>query len=204
MKSFTIILTSLIFFSCSKSKIKTILDFELGMTHDDYKKHAYKLENSNIISFRLGVNGEVRWGNIDNQIINYTVVVDDSLRVLTEIRGFLGGIDNENSKMTQIDMLFRYPISDYEKRKFYNMMEAKYGKPEVPFYKNQEYQLWYATWNKQNMVIRMILGDYDNPAMIIPQQAYGVVTYEARGNFLKKIDKENNDNSGKIKVDNKF
>lgn len=173
----------LTFYSCNSYRKQTFLDFEFGMTYNEYLMHAKNLEKSGFIT------------KLDGREFDYSIKIGDSNYVVFHFKAYV----YSNARLTMLEGHLASNLSDAEKKQLYEVLALKHGQPSEPFAKNQENKIWYAVWNQDNDIdIRLVLADYDKTI------ENGDLIFMATGKLSKNIEEKNKKENGIINVDNKY
>lgn len=185
-----LILIILLLNSCNNYRQKTFLDFEFGMSYSEYKQHAIKLQNQNLID------------NLNDNFFDYYLALDDykidvdGITIPKMVKFSTVAHVNRNSRLFSIVLHTDELLNDNELKSIYNIFEAKHGKPRVEWYKNEGIKCWVAIWK---------IGDVELYMMFNYESGEGsYISFTPRGSLLKNIDAKDKKENGVIDIENKY
>ena len=169
--------------SCKNYRKKTFLDFEFGMTYQEYINHAQALERSGFI--------EINKTHPD--VFEYSLKMSEGKYVFHHVRmQFIYG------RLTTIYADIVYNLNDYDKKQLFNVYQSKYQKPEYPFEKNTKDNYWYTSWDFGETDLTFLLSDNHETF------GNGVITFSATGSLRDNIEEKGKKEKGVIDVNNKY
>ncbi len=177
---FTVIIVLIFYQGCTPSKIKTFLDFELGMSYVDYSNHAVELRK-NLIIQDLNPN--------DYKSFRYGIKLNDSDYVFFGIHAYI----YPSSKLTMISGSSSQILNLSQKQRLVEIFAANNGAPTTPLTEYDDH-IWRAEWsNNKNIDVRLVFSDSAD------DQTKTYFHFMATGKFSEKIDPDN-----RIKIKNKY
>jgi hypothetical protein len=176
LKTCLILFLALSMLSCKTYRKTTFLDFEFGMTWDEYIVHARNLQSSGIIK------------NLNGRTFEYSLDLGNGkfafFNVVINVFG--------NSRLSYISADLKYDLNEQEEKILLNNLESKYGSPTDPYKKFDE-KLWRAAWDQKTSSIVFLMGGYN-----------GSIIYSAEGSLYDNIKAKDKKESGDIDVKNKY
>ncbi len=165
---------------CTPSRIKTFLDFELGMTYAEYSNHAIELRK-NLIIQDLDPN--------DYKSFRYAIKLNDSDYVFFGIHAYV----YPSSNLTMISGSSSQILSLSQKKKLVEIFSNRNGKPTTELTEYND-NIWRAEWsNDENIDVRLVFTDSSK------DQTKTYFHFMASGRFRDKIDPDKS-----IKIKNSY
>ncbi|MFL5741920.1 MAG: hypothetical protein ACJ75B_16980 [Flavisolibacter sp.] len=214
MKVVSLFILAILLFSCTGSKKKTFLDFELGMTPSEYYEHAIDLKSKGVIELKSVTNTSAMGllfvatpiGTTEADLIIHKMEFKNSdgteFNFVGEVRGDVF-FDGRQFPMTSISYEFKHQNgtflnkTDYEKLK--KTLSEKYGTGFVEDYGLGDGNFYRAHWDKGNYVVEMVVDER-------PEYRRAKLFYYASGSLGNNIDRKIQEikNKEENKVQNKF
>lgn len=182
-KKLYLILTLALLVSCNNYKKKTFLDFELGMTYDEFITHAQNLEKSGFIT------------KLDRTDFEYSIKLKDNSYLIFNVHAYV----YPNSRLSMISGECAYKLNDKEKQQFYDVFVSKHGQTTEPFRKDYSTNIWRAVWDKNDIDLRLVFIDEDNEGRW--KSSFNIMATGTLSDNIKEMDKKEN---GLIDVKNKY
>ncbi|QIA08831.1 hypothetical protein [Draconibacterium halophilum] len=171
------------FVSCNNYKEKTFLDFEFGMTYNEYINHARSLQKSGFIS------------NLNGTDFDYTIKLSENEFVFFRVHAYV----YSNSRLSMISADSKYDLNDKEKEQLYKIFVANRGQTTEPYRKSYSENIWRAIWDYRNTDTRIVFVDKDEDG-----EWETSINYMATGNLRDRIDRKDKKENGIIDVKNKY
>ena len=183
---FGIVLSIFLFVSCSPSKKKTFLDFELGMTYKEYIAHANNLYKSGHIT------------KLNGKDFHYTIKLNDDNYVFFKVHAYVYG----NSRLSMLQAESIYNLSDDEKNQLYNIFVKNKGTTSQPYFENSANN-WIAVWGDKDLWGDEVI---DERLVFIREDSgwRSTLVFMATGGLSDNIDKLDKKENGYIDIENKF
>lgn len=169
--------------SCSDNdRKKTFLDFEYGMTSEEFSNHANDLQKSKIIS------------NLNGNTFEYAMSTLNDKHAYFKCRAFV----YKGIRLTSIRCELKYSMSNEERDAIINSLTSKYGTPSYGFKVNPYApQVSNVSWALTDHDVSVTVGN-SNPINEF------TLEYNASGTLYKNIQKKDKKENGIIDVDNKY
>jgi hypothetical protein len=175
-----LIISFIFLVGCTPSRIKTFLDFELGMTYVEYSNHAIELRR-NLIIQDLNPN--------DYKSFNYSIKLSDSDYVHFNVQAYVYPSGN----LTMISGRSSQVLNLSQKKKLVEVFANRNGSPSTALTEYND-DIWRATWeNDKNIDIRLVFTDSSK------DETKTYFHFMASGNFNEKIDPDKS-----IKINNAY
>jgi hypothetical protein len=173
----------IVLFSCnSMDRKKTFLDFDFGMTYQEFNKHAYDLQKSGIIS------------NLNDKTFEYIMHTTSNKPIYLKCNAFV----YSNMRLKSIGCELKYAIGKEEKDGIVNSLISKYGNPTYTLKVNSDFpDVSNVSWSNKNDDLYVTMGN-SNPTNEFK------IEYRASGDLYKNIEKKDKKENGIIDVNNKY
>jgi hypothetical protein len=195
------ILLTLAVFSCNTitTKEKTFLDYEFGMSYDEYHKHTMTLYYENKIKFVSGLGtsamGLVYTPNIDagnsSNLIEYKLSLPNerggTYNFIGEVRGDVSR-NNPSSLLTSIGYRFEWGIGDqlnlFGYKQVQKALSLKYGNTYVEdSVIDKEGKMYRSTWENKNTGFSFVVDER-------PEFRRAEFFYYAKGSLEENINRK--------------
>lgn len=175
-------LTIVIYFlsSCNVYQKKTFLDFEFGITYNEFYDHAKTLQKSNLIS------------NLTEGRFDYYLDIGNN-KLIKFICSF--GVFRD-TRFASITLNAQNTLTESEKTFLYNMLVNKYGKPSYPLQINPYYHCYKtAHWDLNSNDVNIAFENCESNS--------ATIDYAATGKQYEDIKNKDKKDQGVIDVKNK-